>query len=141
MPRRYRDWTAELLLQIAAANLPAPEREYRFAVDTLGREWRADLAWPERRLLVEIEGGVFSGGRHTTGVGYSGDTEKYNWANILGYSLLRFPTGEPIASGKAILMIRLALGEQLNEIEWALLNPPKKPRGRPRLRSGEVGLR
>ena len=64
-----------------------PEKEYRFHP---GRKWRADFAWPRRKLLLEIEGGVYSMGRHTRGAGYVKDLEKYNAACELGYRMLRY---------------------------------------------------
>jgi len=48
-----------LLWQIKAAGLPMPEREYR-AIK--GRMFRFDFAWEKERLLVEINGGTYSGG-------------------------------------------------------------------------------
>lgn len=51
-------------LQIQAVKLPAPDPEYPFAKAALGREWRADLAWPEWMILFEIEGGGFGNAIH-----------------------------------------------------------------------------
>lgn len=94
-----------LALHIRVNALPVPVREFRFHPD---RRWRADFAWPDRKLLVECEGGEHSGGRHTRGVGFTQDCEKYNAAAILGFTVLRF-TGSMIASGAAIRSIQLAL--------------------------------
>jgi len=63
------------------------ETEYMFHAT---RKWRADYAWPERKLLVELEGGVFSGGRHTRPMGFIGDCDKYNAAELDGWTLLRY---------------------------------------------------
>jgi very-short-patch-repair endonuclease len=54
------------------------------------RKWRFDYAILKHHIAIEIEGGVFAGGRHTTGVGYKGDCEKYNEATILGWRVLRY---------------------------------------------------
>ncbi len=54
------------------------------------RKWSADFAIPSARLLIEIEGGAWIGGRHTSGAGFVGDMEKYNAATCLGYRILRF---------------------------------------------------
>lgn len=67
--------------------LPPYHREYRFH-DT--RRWRFDFAWPERNVAVEIEGGVWTRGRHTRGKGFENDCEKYNAAVLLGWRVLRF---------------------------------------------------
>ncbi len=54
------------------------------------RKWRFDFAWPEKKLAVEIEGGVFSGGGHVRGAMYRKNCEKYNAAAELGWTLLRY---------------------------------------------------
>lgn len=41
-------------------------------------------------IAVEIEGGVWTGGRHTSGSGFLGDMEKYNEAAAAGWRVLRF---------------------------------------------------
>lgn len=82
-----------------------PCREYEFCD---GRKWRFDFAWPSRRIAVEIEGGTWSGGRHTRGSGYLGDIEKYNMASFLGWHIYRFTTAM-VSSGAAIDIIRKAL--------------------------------
>ena len=66
--------------------IPPPVTEYRFAPP---RRWRFDLAWPGQALALEIEGGVFTGGRHTRGAGFVKDMEKYNMATVLGWRILR----------------------------------------------------
>lgn len=75
-----------------------PEREYRF--DPV-RRWRVDFAFPEAKLAIEVEGGVWQGGRHVRGAGYSKDLEKYNALTQAGWRLLRYTTGM-VSSGEAI---------------------------------------
>ncbi len=65
--------------------------EYRFHPV---RKWRFDYFLQELTIGIEIEGGVFSGGRHTRGAGYSRDCEKYNQAQVLGFRVLRYPAHE-----------------------------------------------
>ena len=36
-----------------------------------------------------MEGGIFTGGRHTRAKGFLGDIEKYNQATLLGWRLFR----------------------------------------------------
>ena len=74
---------------VDAAGLPLPVTEYRFHPT---RRWRFDFAWPDHKLAVEIEGGAWTGGRHTRGSGFVGDCDKYNAATILGWRVLRFTT-------------------------------------------------
>jgi len=65
-------------------------REYKFHPD---RKWRADYCHEKTKVLIELEGGVWSKGRHTRGLGFINDIEKYNAAALLGYRVLRIPTG------------------------------------------------
>ena len=53
------------------------------------RRWKFDFAIPELKVAVEIEGGVYTNGRHTRGVGYAKDCEKYNNATLEGWRLFR----------------------------------------------------
>lgn len=65
------------------------EREYRFAPP---RRWRADFAHVASRVLVEIEGGVWTRGRHVRGDGFRRDCEKYNAAAADGWRVFRLTT-------------------------------------------------
>lgn len=74
--------------------LPTPEAEFTFAPP---RRWRFDYSWPEWKVALETEGGVWSRGRHTRGKGYIADMEKYSEAAILGWCVLRLtPTDLPL---------------------------------------------
>ena len=79
-----------LLFQLQLSGLPAPEREYPFHRK---RKWRFDFAWPELLIAVEVEGGIWVGGRHVRGEGYEADCEKYNEAQLAGWMVLRFTPG------------------------------------------------
>lgn len=74
-------------------------REYPFAAQH-GRKWRADF-FVAPDVLIEVDGGVWSNGRHNRGAGYTEDCEKMNFAVVHGYKVLRFTT-EQVTSGKAI---------------------------------------
>jgi len=75
------------LWRILAVGLPQPVREFRFAAP---RRWRFDFAWPDSRIAVEIEGGIWSRGRHVRPAGYARDAEKYNAAAAAGWVVLRY---------------------------------------------------
>ena len=90
---------------IRCSGLPKPVYQFKFHPE---RRWRSDLAWPDRKLLVEIEGGTWSNGRHTRGSGFEKDCEKYNEAAILGYRILRV-TGGMVKSGAALRYIERLL--------------------------------
>jgi very-short-patch-repair endonuclease len=53
------------------------------------RKWRMDRAHCESRTCIELDGGTYSGGRHTTGNGYAKDCEKLNAATALGWAVFR----------------------------------------------------
>ena len=92
--------------QMRAAELPAWETEFKFHPR---RRWRADRGWPHLKLLVEVEGGIWTGGRHVTGAGFEEDCVKYNEAAILGYRVIRVTRGM-IEDGRALDAIMRALG-------------------------------
>lgn len=85
--------------------LPKPEREYRFHPS---RRWRWDFCWPEQMVALEIEGGAFSGGRHTRGPGFQADCEKQSVAAALGWRVLR-ATAYHVESGQFLEWVRRAL--------------------------------
>ena len=74
------DLEEKFLEQVKAAGFPDPEREYRFHPV---RKWRVDFYWGEKDtrsfpVAVEVEGGTFlKKSRHTSGVGFEKDCEKY----------------------------------------------------------------
>ncbi|MEX3555278.1 MAG: hypothetical protein VB131_01155 [Burkholderia gladioli] len=94
-------------LHCRAARLQEPVREYRFDAS---RRWRFDFCWPDVGVAVEIEGGIWSGGRHTRGSGFEADAVKYNAAAMQGWRVLRF-TGGMVRSGAAIATVIEALKE------------------------------
>lgn len=102
------DLESAFLVTCRQLGLPEPEREFRFAPP---RRWRADFAWPTLRVLVEIEGGIWTGGRHTRGSGFEADMAKYNAAALAGWTVLRFG-GTAIKSGNAARMTALALNQR-----------------------------
>ena len=53
-----------------------------------GRRFEFDFTLPDQRILVEIQGGTFSGGRHTRGYGYSADCEKLRLATFDDWKVL-----------------------------------------------------
>lgn len=83
------------------------EQEYKFHPN---RKWRADFHIMGKKILVEVEGGIWSAGRHTRGKGYIGDMEKYNAAVVMGFQVLRFST-EQVKSGLAVQQIEMMVGD------------------------------
>ena len=97
-----------LLVSMRSQRIPEPEREYRFHPT---RRWRLDFAWPERGLAVEIEGGIYRGGGHTSVTGIKRDVDKANALTMLGWRLLRFH-GDQVRSGEAAALIAEALAQR-----------------------------
>ena len=83
------------------------EQEFEFHPK---RKWRADFHLVGKKILVEVEGAIWSGGRHTRGKGYIGDMEKYNAATMMGFQVIRFSTDQ-VKSGLAIQQIEKMVGE------------------------------
>lgn len=82
------------------------EQEFEFHPK---RKWRADFHLVGKKILVEVEGAIWSGGRHTRGKGYIGDMEKYNAATMMGFQVIRFSTDQ-VKSGHAIQQIEKMVG-------------------------------
>lgn len=74
----------ELLCKVD--DLPMPTSEYRFDAK---RRFRFDKAWVGQKIALEIDGGVWSGGRHTRGAGFMRDQEKTNLAALQGWLVFR----------------------------------------------------
>lgn len=99
------DLERSLLFYIRACKLPRPELQYRIVPD---RKFRWDMAWPAQRVAVEVQGGIWTGGKHTRGVGLMRDMEKNNLAVLNGWVVL-FVSADHIESGSATDWIRDAL--------------------------------
>ena len=70
-------------------------KEFRFHPT---RKWRFDYAFPSMMVAVEVDGGVWTGGRHINPVGYVNDMEKLNTAASMGWLVLRITTDDRFAS-------------------------------------------
>lgn len=80
-------------------------KEHRFYQP---RKWRFDYALPRYKIAVEVEGGVWTGGRHIRPQGFLGDIEKYNTATLLGWRVFR-TTPDNLLTGKTILLLKNAI--------------------------------
>lgn len=87
------------------------EREYRWLE---GRRFRSDFAVPEKRLLIEVQGGHWVNGRHNRGAGYEQDLVRQNLAQVNGWRMLQYTTGM-VTSGEAIAQIMEYLQGQTHE--------------------------
>jgi very-short-patch-repair endonuclease len=93
------------LAHVIRNGLEVPQMEYKFLDQ---RRFRFDFAWVRKKIAVEVEGGVWVGGRHTRGGGYSRDLEKYNLATLHGWKVYRFTT-QDVSTHKAIAFITVVM--------------------------------
>jgi very-short-patch-repair endonuclease len=95
-----------MLQQIKALKLDGScKQQFKFHE---ARKWAFDFAWPLKKVALEVDGGVFTGGRHTRGAGFTEDCVKVNTAVIQGWRVLR-ATGEQVKSGQAMAWLEALL--------------------------------
>lgn len=115
---------AEKLLEfhLKASNLTGFVTQYRLFAELVGagkglrarlsekgwKDYRYDVAFPEKRVAVEINGSVWQKGGHNTGKGLIRDYDKLNQAQLLGWQVYVF-TPDQVKSGHAISVIEQAL--------------------------------
>jgi hypothetical protein len=85
--------------------LPRPTHEGRFHQT---RDWRWDWAWYPQKLAIEVQGGVWSRGRHGRGSGIVKDMEKYSEGAALGWRVL-LVTPEQLMTEETLDLTRRAL--------------------------------
>jgi len=119
---KVNEWEEYLYRQITAIGLPKPERQYPFA-KAVGRQYHADFAFLDERLIVEVNGGAWIGGRHVRGAGYEDDLERNAIAVTLGWRVLCV-TPRHVKSGFALKWIECALG--LAEMDARYANSKKR---------------
>ena len=87
----------DLFLKMLQANFKGFEigKEFKFHHT---RKWRFDYAFPFLMIAVEVDGGVWTGGRHINPAGYVNDMEKLNTAASMGWLVLRITTDDRFAS-------------------------------------------
>ena len=83
----------DLFLNYLQQQFPQAEvvKELQFHPD---RKWRFDYAFPSRKIAIEIDGAIWTLGRHNSPRGYLNDMEKLNTAASMGWLVLRFSTDE-----------------------------------------------
>jgi very-short-patch-repair endonuclease len=87
MPHSSLESAFDQYLSVIGSDLPPHETEYVFAKP---RRWRFDYCFIPQKVAIELDGGSWSGGRHTRGKGFEADCEKLNAATLLGFKTLRF---------------------------------------------------
>jgi len=74
----------------AITNLTGIEHEYEYRFHPT-RKWRFDVAFPQVKIALEIEGGIWQYGRHNRASSFLKDMEKYNEAAAIDWLVLRCP--------------------------------------------------
>ena len=101
------DSELELILanRLERAGLPLGETQFRFVP---GRQYRFDRAYPEHKLAIEVQGGIWTNGAHARGSGIERDALKFSIAAAMGWRVVVL-TRDLIESGQAVELIARAL--------------------------------
>ena len=89
------------------ADEPEPTPEYHFVREIVGegpgirqrikdanlQDWRFDFAWPNKKVAIELDGGIWTRGAHVRGSHYESDRKKCNTAQLHGWIVLVFTSG------------------------------------------------
>lgn len=108
--------------------IPEPTYELIFCPP---RKWQFDLSWPDYKVALEVEGGVFTRGAHGSVEGILRDMEKYNAAGLLGWRVFRV-TPDALFKADCALMLKTALSvKPAGQIALASVTDPPPSVGRP----------
>jgi very-short-patch-repair endonuclease len=81
--------------------LPLPVAQFKPVRE---RRFRMDFAWPDRRVIVEVDGEV-----HRIKTRFHADIEKHALLVLAGWTVLRVG-GREVRSGQAVQWVRQLLG-------------------------------
>ncbi len=73
--------------------IPAPIVELRHIP---GRRFRLDYAWPDHRIGLEVQGGIWTRGKHSRGAGQKIDMEKNNLGILHGWRVFQCVPGSEV---------------------------------------------
>lgn len=111
MAQSQSDLERTLHFQLTVSGLQGWVQQYRWHPE---RQWAVDFAWPDQKLLVEVQGGVHIRGRHTRGPGYTEDCRKLAEAQRLGWRVL-WLTADVVRSGEGLQWVETALQQLRKE--------------------------
>lgn len=69
---------------------------------------KVDFLFRSAGIVLEVQGGTWSGGRHTRGKGYEGDCLKQALLQLEGFTVY-YCTGSQVESGQALSWVREAI--------------------------------
>jgi hypothetical protein len=87
------------------AGLPEPVAEWEFSGHGA---WRADYAWPEYALALEVNGGAWVNGRHNRGSHTMDEHRKMNQYAMEGWRVI-YTTPKRLLTQETVEMVRRAL--------------------------------
>jgi len=97
-----------LVTRLEHAGLPTGVGQHKIVP---GRQFTWDRCWITERVCAEVQGGIWSKGGHSSGVGIERDCLKASLAAALGWRCI-FATRSMIEDGSAIALIHEALHGQ-----------------------------
>ena len=100
-----RSFSLELYQQLVAAGIEPPIREYHFdQQEHEGRRWAFDLAWPELRFAIEVDGMA-----HRIKGRFRGDIERQQAAFLAGWRVFRVSPRD-VETGRGLELSQWAIG-------------------------------
>lgn len=96
----------KFLKVLRTAGLDEPEKQMSVASDTSSR-WRLDFAYPQHKVLIEVDGGRWHSGKQQA----SRDRRRDNVMNIRGWTVLRFTWDDIVHRPQYVVeQVKRALG-------------------------------
>lgn len=93
-------------VKLKLAGLPIPKHEYLFTREIgLKTLHRSDYAWPEYKVALEVEGGIWSNGGHVRGSGKTRDIAKMNLYARAEYRII-YCVPDTLCSKETIQLIK-----------------------------------
>lgn len=89
-----------------SSGLSKPVSEHRFHPK---RKWRFDFAFERERVAIEVQGGIWTGGRHSRGAAMLKEWEKLNTAAAMGWRII-YVQPRDLCMTDTLNIIREALG-------------------------------
>ena len=92
---------------LRSAKITGWKRQHKYVP---GRKFQADFAFPEQKLIVEVDGGIYNRRAHGSIGGIIADMKRTNLAAISGWRVMRFRPDELQKEPDSVIeQIKLAL--------------------------------
>lgn len=124
-----------MLQQLKALGLmDGMERQHKFIP---GRQYQADFCWPAARLILEVDGGTWVKGGHSSGAGIERDYERDALAVIFGWRVLR-ATSNQVLDGSAAFWVESILANGMPAAVTSAGQQPGEDHGKTQTRADET---